>query len=69
VLAVGKGVVVIVVAVVLVALLVTWSIRDRQKRHAEARRDLDEAHERAARAERDRDAAQEQAKPRTDQDQ
>jgi hypothetical protein len=48
---------------VLVVLLVTWSMRDGQKRHAEARRDLDEAHERAARAQRDRDAAQEQARP------
>ncbi len=49
VLAVGTGVVVIIVAiaVVLVVLLVTLSMRDRRKRDAQARRDLDEAHERA----------------------
>ena len=71
VLAVGAGVVVIVVAVavVLVVLLVTLSMRDRQKRDAEARHDLDRAHERAGRAERDRDIAQEQAEPRTPPDQ
>ena len=38
--------------VVLVVLLVAWWIRDGQKRHAEVRRDLDEAHEHAARAQR-----------------
>ncbi len=71
VLAVGTGVVVIVVAiaVVLVVLLVTISMRDRQKRDAQARRDLDEAHERAGRAEQDRAIAQEQAESRTDPDQ
>jgi hypothetical protein len=71
VLAVGTGVVVIIVAiaVVLVVLLVTLSMRDRQKRDAQARHDLDEAHERAGRAERDRDIGQEQAEPRTDPDQ
>jgi membrane protein implicated in regulation of membrane protease activity len=71
VLAVSTGLVVIVVAVavVLVVLLVTRFMRDRQKRDAEVRHDLDEAHERAGRAERDRDIAQEQAEPRTDPDQ
>ena len=65
VLAVGTGVVVIVVAVavVLVVLFVTVSMRGRQKRRlqqrGEARRDLDEAHERAGRAERDREIARE----------
>ncbi len=65
VLAVDTGVVVIVVAVavVLVVLFVTVSMRGRQRRrlqqHGEARRDLDEAHERAGRAERDRDIARE----------
>ena len=70
-LAVSTGVVVIVVAVavVLVVLLVTVSMRDRQKRDAEARHDLDEAHERAGRAERGHDIAQEQAEPRSDPDQ
>ena len=65
VLAVGSGVVVIAVAgaVVLVVLLVTVSMRGRQKRGAqrrdEARRDADEGRERAARAEHDRDIARE----------
>ena len=69
--AVDTGVVVIVVAiaVVLVVLLVTLSMRAGQKRAAEARHDLGEAHERAARAERDRDITQNQAEPRTDPDQ
>ena len=72
-LAVGTGVVVIVVAiaVVLVVLLVTSSMRGRQKRGEKrdaTRRDLDEAHERAGRAERDRDVAQEHSERRTDPD-
>jgi hypothetical protein len=50
-------------------LLVALAMRGRQRRQAEARPDLGEAHERAARAERDRDAAQEQAEPRSDRDQ
>ena len=54
-------------AVVLVALFVTLSLR--QRRNAKARRDLVEAHERAARAERDLEIAQEQARQRTDPDQ
>jgi uncharacterized membrane protein len=70
VLAVGTGVVVIVVAiaVVLVVLMVTMSLRDRRKRAAEARHDLDRAHERAGRTEREENAAQEQAEPRTEPD-
>ncbi len=65
VLAVSTGAVVIVVAVavVLVVLFVTVSMRGRQRRglqqRGEARRDLDEAHERAGRAERDREIARE----------
>lgn len=72
VLAVQTGVVVIVVAVavVLLVLIVSLSLRGRQVRVAklsnEARRDLNEAHERAARAERDREIAEEQANRRTD---
>ena len=67
-LAVGTGVVVIVVAiaVVLVVLLVTSSMRGRQKRRDATRRDLDEAHERASRAERD--VAREQTERRSDPD-
>ena len=63
-LAVNSGVVVIAIAgaVVLVVLLVTVSMRGRQKRGAkergEARRDADEARE-AGREERDRDTARE----------
>lgn len=70
-LAVDTGVVVIVVAiaVVLVVLMVTLSMRTGQKRAAEARRDLGEAHERAGRMEPDRDIAPYQAEPRTDRDQ
>jgi hypothetical protein len=65
VLAVGSGVAVIAVAgaVVLVVLLVTVSMRGRQKRGAqrrgEARRDAGESRERAERAEHDRDIARE----------
>jgi hypothetical protein len=63
-LAVSSGVVAIAIAgaVVLVVLLVTVSMRGRQKRGAkergEARRDADEARE-AGREERDRDTARE----------
>jgi hypothetical protein len=62
--AVGAGVVVIVVAaaVVLVVLIVAVSMRGRQQRGAlrrgEARRDVDDAHEREER-QRDRDIARE----------
>jgi len=59
---------VVAAAVVLVVLLVTMSMRGRQRRGAtrrgETRRDLAEADERADRAERDRDIAQEQAQQR-----
>jgi len=64
--AVGTGVVVIAVAVavVLLALIIALSLRGRQKRgatqRAQARTDLDEAHERAGRAERDREIAEQQ---------
>ena len=70
VLAVGTGLVVIVVAVavVLVALFVTASMRGRQKRGAqrrgEARRELDDAQERAVRAEHERDVAREAGEDR-----
>lgn len=63
-LAVGTGVVVIVVAaaVVAVVLIVALSLRGRQRRGAqrrdETRRELDQARERAITAERERDAAQ-----------
>jgi uncharacterized membrane protein len=68
-LAVGTGVVVIVVAaaVVAVVLIVALSIRGRQTRGAQARdaarRDLEHARERAEEAERDRDAARTVAPP------
>jgi uncharacterized membrane protein len=70
-LAVGTGVVVIVVAaaVVAVVLIVALSIRGRQtrgaQRRSEARRDLEDARERAA--ERDRDAALRPVAPPTDE--
>ena len=63
VLAVETGVVVIVVAVAvgLIVVLVTASMRGRQRRGAarrgEVRRDLDEAEERVERAEHERDVA------------
>jgi hypothetical protein len=66
-LAVGTGVVIIVVAaaIVVLALIVALSVRGNQrrgvKRRLEDRRDLDQAHERAEQAERERDAAQGQA--------
>lgn len=62
-LAVGTGVVIIVVAaaVVALALIVALSMRGSARRGAkrrlEDRRDLDQAHERAEQAERERDAA------------
>jgi uncharacterized membrane protein len=72
-LAVGTGVVVIVVAaaVVAVVLIVALSIRGRQMRGAKARdaarRDLEHARERAEEAERDRDVAQRTVAPQTDE--
>jgi uncharacterized membrane protein len=72
-LAVGTGVVVIVVAaaVVAVVLIVALSMRGRQTRGAQlrsdARRDLEQAHERAAEAERDREAAQQAIAQQTDE--
>jgi len=55
VLAVETGVVVIAVAVavVLVVLIVALSVRGRQMRSADRRRDLGAAHERAGRADKD----------------
>lgn len=72
--AVATGVVVnvVAIAVLLVVLFVTMSMRGRQRRGAtrrgENRQELAEAHERAARADRERDIAEEQAQQRNDRD-